>query len=333
MKKLRVFYKVNQRGAVQVFSLRGICTVLLLFLFLPYVISALWGNRALVQEVSAQDMRLRTGTITVVNKTALGKEEIPLEMYVADKLARCMDASYEKEALKAQAVLIRTNLVKNAGTDIDTEDEDYGKGEIPEICRVAAAETKGMILEYEGSPIYGAYFKSSGGSSRDAAESLLYQECPYLVAVPCSKDYMSPSYYSTITLSKENFDRLWQKVPKLSAAEQKQLADNMYKDSAKGIDTDHAAFGYIRDSAGYVTALGYRGEWAGGEEVRYTYLLASSDFQIVEENNEFVIEVTGEGHGFGMSQFGANEMAKEGKDFLSILKYFFEETELTKIER
>ena len=97
--------------------------------------------------------------------------------------------------------------------------------------------------------------------------------------------------------------------------------------------TDDKVFSYMRDSAGYVTAFGYQGEWAQGEEMRYAYLLNSSNFSIVEEDDRFIIEVAGKGHGFGMSRFTANEMAKEGKDFLSILQYFFKEAELTKIER
>lgn len=332
MKKLRVFQKVNQRKAVQVLSVKGICTVFLVFLLLPYVVSALWGNRAGEKETSALQMRLQTGIYTVINQTALGKEEIPLELYVADKLSRCMEVSYEKEALKAQAVLIRTNLVKEAKTDIYIADEDYGKDAVPDICKVAAAETKGMILEYEGEPVYGAYFKSSSGYTRSGSESLPYKEYPYLVSVPCGKDYLAEKYYSTVTYSIENFDRMWQQIPKLSDAEQKQFADRI-EEIEDSENAENEKFIYIRDSAGYVSAIGYGGEWVSGEEMRYTYLLASADFYILEEGNELVIEATGEGHGFGMSQFGANEMAKEGNDFLSILNYFFEKTELTKIER
>ena len=319
MKKLRVFQKVNQRKAVQVLSLKGICTVFLVFLLLPYVVSVLWGNYGKEKEVPALEVRLQTGAFTVKNKTALGEEEIPLEYYVADQLSRCMDSSYEKETLKAQAVLIRTNLVREAGNGIETADEDYGKREVPEICKEAAAETKGMILEYEGKPIYGAYFTSSSGYTRSGDKTLPYQEYPYLVSVPCGKDYLAEGYYSAVTYSKENFDRIWQQMPKLSDEGKEQSGNEK--------------FTYVRDSAGYVLAVGYRGEWASGEEMRYTYLLSSSDFHISEEENEYVIEVTGEGHGFGMSRFTANEMAKEGKDFLSILNYFFEKAELTKIER
>lgn len=326
MNKLRVFQKVNQRRTVQMRSLRGSCTVFLLFFFLPYLLSVLWGNQQSAQEASTLDKRLQSGDKKVINQTALGREEIPLEIYVADKLARSMNADSEKEALKAQAVLIRTNLVRGSGKDIYVEDEEYGITGIKTIYREAVAETKGMILVYEGEPVYGAYFRSSAGSSRNASESMLYQAYPYLNGVPCSKDYLAEGSISVVSYSKENFWRLWEQIPRLSGEKIKELS---------GLVTENQSedFCYIRDSAGYVTALGYRGEWAEGETVRYALSLSSSNFQITEEENQFVLEVTGEGHGFGMSQFTANEMAKEGKDFLSVINYFFQGTELTKIER
>jgi len=333
MKKLRVFQKVNQKRTAPIHSLRGIGTVLLLTLFMPYMVSALWGNIEQVQETSAHTIRLQTGTLTVINETALGREKIPLEIYVADKLSRCMTEQTEKEALKAQAVLIRTNLIKEEGNDIYVEDSGYGKSDLAEIYQIAVAETKGMILEYDGKPIYGAHFESSAGSSRNAAESLMYREYPYLSGVPCGKDYMSEGCYSSVVYSKEKFSRLWQQVEKLSPDKQKQMTDGGITNDGKVMTTGDKVFSYIRDNAGYVTALRYRGEWAEGEEVRYTFLLNSSNFSIVEEENSFIIEVTGKGHGFGMSRFSANEMAKEGKDFLTILQFFFKEAELTKIDR
>lgn len=332
MKKLRVFQKVNQRRTVRMFSLKGICTVLLLLLFLPYIISVLCGNQTDTKEGDSLDLQLHTSVFTVVNRTSLGTEEIPLEVYVADKLSRCMDATYEMEALKAQAVLIRTNLIEGEKNKIDVEDYAYGRNEISKVHLQAAAETKGMILTYEGKPIYGAYFKSSAGCTREGLTDLTYKEHPYLVSVSCGKDYMAEGYFSGVSYSKEQFACLWQQVPKLSAKQQKKLID---ANSLKSVmeDAGETEFSYIRDSAGYVLAIGYEGEWASGEEMRYTFLLASANFQIIDKENTFFIEVTGEGHGFGMSQFTANQMAKEGKDFLSVLTYFFEGTELAKIER
>lgn len=333
MKKLRVFQKVNQKRTAQVLSLRGTGTVLLLILFMPYMISALWGNIEQVQETSAHTIRLQTGTLTVINETTLGREKIPLEIYVADKLSRCMTDETEKEALKAQAVLIRTNLIKENGNEIYVEDSGYGKSDLAEIYHIAVAETKGMILEYGGKPIYGAHFESSAGNSRNATESLMYREYPYLSGVPCGKDYVAEDSYSTVIYSKEKFEQLWQQIEKISPDKQKQMTDSGIIEGSKEVITDDKVFSYMRDSAGYVTAFGYQGEWAQGEEMRYAYLLNSSNFSIVEEDDRFIIEVAGKGHGFGMSRFTANEMAKEGKDFLSILQYFFQEAELTKIER
>ena len=316
MKKLRVFQKVNQRKTVQVFPKGGTGTVFLLFLFLPCLISFLFGNGHKEDEASALVTHLQTGNIPVVNQTMLGREEIPLEIYVADKLARCMDEAYEIEALKAQAVLIRTNLIKEGGESIYVEDDLYGDKEIPLSCYQAAAETKGLILEYKGKPVYAPYFKSSSGYTREAKESLPGEEHSYLTGVPCGKDYLACGYHTTVIYGKETFEDLWKQLMKLPKKEQKE-----------------EDFTCIRDSAGYVLEMNYGGEWAVGEEIRYLYHLPSADFRVFWEGREIVFEVTGQGHGFGMSQFTANEMAKEGQDFLAILNYFFKETELTKIER
>lgn len=322
MNKLKVFQNVYHKRTVQGFFWKNLSTVLLLLLFLPYIISFLLGNRRVQDEEVAllTEEQLLSGNFVVKNQTDLGREEIPLEMYVADKLARTMDESYEKEALKAQAVLIRTNLLGGNEKDILIEDNFYGKTEISDIHFGAVAETKGMILEYENNPVYGAFFKSSNGCTRNAEESCLQEEYPYLVSVPCGRDFMAENYYSAITYTRESFEELWKQIPKIPY------------DETMGEGAEENKFTYIRDRAGYVVYFAYDGEWVAGEELRYAFLLASSDFQITEDGSDFIFEVTGEGHGFGMSQFGANEMAKGGEDFQKILEYFFEGTTLVKVK-
>ena len=86
----------------------------------------------------------------------------------------------------------------------------------------------------------------------------------------------------------------------------------------------------VRDDSGYVKFFAYQDEWVQGEEFRYEYGLASSDFQISEDERNIIFEVKGIGHGFGMSQFGANEMAKDGKTYPEILEYFFQDVTMTK---
>ncbi|MBQ9927428.1 MAG: SpoIID/LytB domain-containing protein [Lachnospiraceae bacterium] len=334
MNKLRVFQNVYQRGTVQEFLRKNFCTVLLLLFLLPYLISLLCGNVGTLGKKEEHVMKnqiLRSEAV-VKNKTGFGCEEIPLELYVADKLSRCMNSSYEKEALKAQAVLIRTNLLYQKAEEVIIHDEDYGTKNIPELCFLATAETRGMILEYEDAPIYGAYFKSSSGCTRNAAESSLQEQYPYLKGVPCSKDYLAPGNCSEVIYTKEAFGQLWQGLRETSAKQAEELSQERsgVAENTSGQISEQLC--YVRDSAGYVIYLLYDGKWVSGEEVRYCYGLSSADFYIKEDGNDFVFEVCGEGHGLGMSQFAANEMAKEGKDFLNILNYFFEDVTLVKVE-
>ncbi len=322
MSKLRVFQNVYQKRTVQEFLRKHSCTVLLLLFFLPCIISLLLGSKPSREE--SPDIRpeeqLVSGNVVVRNQTELGKEDIPLEMYVADKLARTMDQSYEKEALKAQAVLLRTNLLGDGENIIITEDSLYGKTVVSDVHWQAVSETKGMVLEYENKPIYGAFFKAGSGYTRNVDESGLKGQYPYLTGVPCGRDFMAENYYSAITYTREGFEELWKQIPKLPYEE------------TMGEGTKENDFIYIRDSAGYVVYFSYKGEWVAGEEFRYALAISSSDFWIKEEGKDLIFEVTGEGHGFGMSQFTANEMAKEGEDFLNILEYFFEGTSLVKVK-
>ena len=108
MNKLRVFQTVKKKRIVPGFFPKNLGTILLLLLLVPYLLPFLSGN---VQEGKDENVMiaegLSEGRIYVNNTTTYGNENIPLESYVADKLARSISEEYEPEALKAQAILIR----------------------------------------------------------------------------------------------------------------------------------------------------------------------------------------------------------------------------------
>lgn len=330
MNKLRVFRNVkNMKRTAS--GLTGINpgTVLLIFLFLPYIITVLFGNGSKTKTDKNQMLseQLKEGYYTVINETSMGKERISLEIYVADKLMRTMGEEYEEEALKAQAVLLRGNLITDEGMSITVSDDAYGKKDISEKYLMAVLQTKGIYMEYENKPVYGAYFRVSNGETRTAAEVLQSESYPYLVKTVCDKDFLSKEYTGTFTYKKSVFEKIWETmdmaVPSESIQEQAEN-ENRYIEKNNRI--------MIRDSAGYVLFFKYQDKWVQGEQLRYALALSSSAFQIEEKEDEFVFTCKGTGHGLGMSQFGANEMALEGKDFIEILKYFFEGATFTKIE-
>ena len=326
MKKLRVLQNVYHRRAVPGFSLKNLGTVLLVLFFLPYIIASVSG-KVLGDDTAvstATESELVTGSMVVRNQTLLGTEDIPLELYVADKLARTMGQAYEKEALKAQAILIRTNLCRSGDKIISVNDLQYGKSNVTKKHYEAVAETKGMIMKCENKPIYAAYFKSSNGVTRDAKELFEGDQYPYLKSVPCSKDYLAENYHSVVTYGEDRFERLWQLISK--------VPEERIPGEQKEKTVWENQMGTVLDNAGYVIYFCYKNEWAKGEEVRYMYDLPSASFTVKKEKNKVIFDVKGQGHGVGMSLHSANEMAKEGEDFFQILKYFFADVTFAKVE-
>lgn len=348
-------------------------TVLLFFLFLPYLITALAGNskreengtqRALLLE------QLQEGRYIVINDTVYGKESIPLELYVADELMRSVEETFEMEMLKAQAVLLRTNLITEGSMSVTVSDELYGKKEIPEKYLLATAQTRGICLEYEGNPVYAAYCKVSSGATRNAVEALHSKNYPYLASVICDRDFLSEEYANTIPLKKEEFERIWETLPSVRPDEATKGQGEGMEETSEGKmeNTEEAtegqveevgevserqgegkgkiligqeqefdkmqekaeSFTFIRDSASYILFLQYQNKWVSGEELRYTLHLPSSAFRIEEKEKELLFICKGAGHGLGMSQYGANQMALAGKDYMEILEYFFKGISFTR---
>ncbi len=324
MNKLRVFQNVKYKRAVTGFSIQNLGTVLLIILFLPYIVTFLFGNLWQEDEGNNQmlEEQLRSGRYQVVNQTAVGRETIPLELYVADLLARTMQGAYEKEALKAQAILLRTNLLQKGETEISVNDAGYGKEPISKDCFMATAETKGMYLVYEKKPVYAAYFKVSNGFTRNAGQVLMSTEYPYLKSVNCDKDFLSEEYTDVKTFSVYEFEKRWENLPAVEV----ELKEEVQVPSF----VNELNIQYLRDDAGYVQFMNYQGKWVTGENFRYEFELSSSDFQIQLQKDELIFTTKGCGHGIGMSQFAANEMAKEGKSYQELLSYFFENTSLTR---
>ena len=331
MKKLRVFQTVENKRIASRFPLRSLGTILLLLLILPYLITFLFGNLKeentddAVETVVMKNEELER-SIYVKNVTSLGSEKIPLEGYVADKLARCIDSDYELEALKAQAVLIRSGLLaadEKSGREIYVEDEEYGNCQIPERIWQAVSETAGVCLMWENEPISGAYFAVSGGVTRNG-EELSLAEYSYLKSVACDRDFLSKDYISSVSYEESEFKKIWQQMPGilLTEEEKEKLTDAEEFDNIK----------IYRDSAGYVIYLESDEKWVSGELFRNFFLLSSSCFQMEKQGMFIVFSVKGAGHGLGMSQFAANEMAKEDEDYVDILQYFFDHVTITKIE-
>lgn len=308
-----------------------------MFVFLlPYVCASLWGH---VGE-ETEKLRQREGMpqaqeaagYEILVKYDWGVWTLPLEEYLVYKLSAVMPQEYEKEALKAQAVLLRTEVVEalreedtkslqisGGGMERWYETDTGSEAYLP--WRQAVEETAGLYLCCEGEPIQASYFKLSNGQTRDAAEVWDTDTRPYLTGISCVQDKAARDYSSTVKVSRTNYIRTLQARLTGNFSQQEIL--------------EGAAVFY--DSAGYVTKVSFSAEnketqEIDGEEFRYLFDLPSASFEMEQEKTQVIFRVMGVGHGFGMSQYGANCMALNGETYDQILAEFFFRTELAKFE-
>ena len=308
-----------------------------MFVFLlPYVCASLWGH---VGE-ETEKLRQREGMpqaqeaagYEILVKYDWGVWTLPLEEYLVYKLSAVMPQEYEKEALKAQAVLLRTEVVEalreedtkslqisGGGMERWYETDTGSEAYLP--WRQAVEETAGLYLCCEGEPIQASYFKLSNGQTRDADEVWDTDTRPYLTGISCVQDKAARDYSSTVKVSRTNYIRTLQARLTGNFSQQEIL--------------EGAAVFY--DSAGYVTKVSFSAEnketeEIDGEEFRYLFDLPSASFEMEQEKTQVIFRVTGVGHGFGMSQYGANCMALNGETYDQILAEFFFRTELAKFE-
>lgn len=252
---------------------------------------------------------------------------IDLEEYVVGVVLSEMPASFEIEALKAQAVAARTYALKtstdgkkHAGAVCTSHtccqgymtEEDYlqrgWKEKYVERVRRAVAETAGEVLIYEGKLIRATYFSCSGGTT-EAAVAVWGRDYPYLQSVESPGEEETVYYTDSKTFSLEDF--------------QEQLGVALS-------GSPETWFGNIT----YTTGGGIESMQIGGVAYRGTTLrsllgLRSTVFRVVVSETAICFETHGYGHRVGMSQYGADAMALEGSTYTEILAHYYQGTELT----
>ena len=327
MKKNRIVLKrTNKREAGN----------FLLFVFLlPYVCACLWGHVGEeTGSVVSNQKEAQQGEAVYKVEVVMdwGVWELSMEEYLVYRLALVMPKGYDSEALKAQAVLLRTELILSyqemQNTVLRIEESGfsryYGSKHTEEIltdCKKAVEETRGIYLVYQGEPIQASYFKISNGQTRDAGEVWHTDSCPYLAGVPCPQDKASTEYSSVVTVEKERY------IENLRS-----IAGDDYKE-----ETLWQGGIFSFDSAGYMTEVMYQEEGLedvliDGEAFRHIFGLESASMKMERTETNMIFHVTGVGHGFGMSQYGANCKALNGEKYEQILQEFFLGTELAKFE-
>lgn len=269
-------------------------------------------------------------TVSVLNVSDGSVSEMDMEEYIVGVVAAEMPASFELEALKAQAVAARTyTIYKSSSQDHEadvctdsthcqaylTDDqmrENWGDGydTYLEKIRTAVSETSGEYLTYEGEPVM-AVFHSMGGGNTENSADVWGQSVPYLVSVSSPGEEVAENYNTTLTIT---FDEFKTKI--LSAHPEASISSPM--DISEPVLTE----------GGHVKSMIIGGASVSGTELRSLFSLRSTMFSLSFSDNNVTFSVTGYGHGVGMSQYGANAMAKEGKTYQEILSHYYSGTTL-----
>jgi len=264
-------------------------------------------------------------TIQVI-RTASGKTEtLSMREYLIGCVAAEMEADHHPEALKAQAVASYTYARyrreiggREALSDSGRSDQGYddaqrrrerwgGNFELYEAKVAQAVDAVlGQTILYEGRPIFAAYCALSGGKTESAA-NYWGDGFTYLRSVDSPGDKLSPDYSRTVTLQPEDVKKA------LGKAEGVKLG----KEPA-------AWFGKSeRSEAGTVMEIEAGGKTLSGRAVRELLELRSANFTIEYKNGAFEIKCLGYGHGVGMSQYGADFMARQGSGYKEILEHYY----------
>lgn len=312
-------------------KLKAVGAFILILILLPYVISVFVNGADIKAENKAD-------RIYVQVKTQAGNEEeikeVPWSEYFLGVLAKEMPENYEEEALKAQAVLARTALYKTIdGAEDPVMTESYLTAEelekkwnskeykkYYEKYSKAITETGNQVLYYNDTYAWTPFHQSSNGSTRSAQEVLGSEEYPYLLVKECSQDKEAEDEMQVHTFE---YKEIQEKCKDFLVAEEEERAKKGYE------FTDFEIQSY--DTSGYVLNMRIGETVCTGDQFRDALSLPSSAFSLKDSDGKLKVTTTGKGHGLGMSQWMANELAKEGKNYEEILQYFFEGTNLTDV--
>lgn len=310
----------------------GLLLAALLFALPVFTVTVVRGRRASEQpeepihllppgEIdSARTLRVLDGdTVT----------EMSFSDYLQGVLRAEMPASFQEDALRAQAVAARTYTyykMQNGGNHGETADictdhtccqaflgkdraaENWGKNAERYEAKIenAVSATDGQVMLYGGAPILAVFHSSSAGETWNSGE-VWAQDLPYLQSVSSPEGEGVPNYYSTVELTEAEF-------------REKFLA------ARPEADLSGPASGWIRDpvmDGVHVESVTIGGVSVSGPSVRSIFGLRSASFTAEAGDGKITFYVTGYGHGVGLSQYGANAMAEAGSTWREILEHYY----------
>ncbi len=281
-------------------------------------------------------------TVAVFLETSERKIIITELEYVCGVVACEMPMSYEDEAIKAQAVaaftMLRQRQEKYATRNVSNSDKNF-------VISSSASTVQGYITQeqmkakwgddfdehyirlknlvasvadeyiaYDGKPILAAYHSISCGTTEDAG-NVWGGSYPYLTPVSSGNDINAAGYSSKAEFTADEFRKICAEKLKITMDG---ISENWLGKCA-------------RSDSGYVMNYEICGKGITGQKIRNAFGLRSACFTLKYSGGKFVFNVRGYGHGVGMSQYGANEMAKQGATYREIIAHYYQDTEILKI--
>ena len=298
----------------------------LIIILIPLFIVGLNNKQELLYKIKYGSINNKSIKVKRVEKQEI--LNVPLEEYVLGVVAGEMPASFNIEALKSQAVASRTYVLKkseNTKNDYDVLDNSTNQVYIDydqmkekwqanyeanlKKVKQAVEDTKGEVILYNNDLIDAMFFSTSNGYTENSGD-VFSSSLPYLVSVDSSWDKNeSPVFSSTKEVSKSEF------------------LFNLGMESSDNIDISNIK----KTETGRVKSLTINGKDFSADKIRSIFNLKSTSFTIKITNDKVVFNVNGYGHGVGMSQYGANGMAKQGYNYKQILNHYYKNCEIKKI--
>lgn len=277
-------------------------------------------------------------TIQLLHQDTGKTEELELDTYLYGVVSAEMPASFEEEALKAQAVVARTytlyKIVNNDGKHGEADicdDSTCCQAWISKENRFARWEeneqeenwkkivnavnsTQGKIITYQGKPINAFFHSNSGGETEAPIEVWGGSGYPYLQSVSTAGEDAYSQYSSEAEFTEEEF------VEKIK---------EVHSDFEINWKEDNCIEVTEYTEGNRVKTIKIGNLELSGVEVRTIFGLRSANFKVIREGGKIKFEVTGYGHGVGMSQTGADSLAKQGKNYEDIIHHFYTDVEIT----
>ena len=261
-------------------------------------------------------------TISLYRKNTGAKQELKLEEYIKGVVAAEIGDKFPMEALKAQAIVARTNTLalleyengtrgkhKTDASDDHTEFQAYNEKAITERISKAVDQTRGEVLTYNGKFAYALFHSVSTDKTASIEEGFpkLKDKAGYLVPVKTNGISIAPKKYQnwTVTVPKSN-------IKSIMGAQAGDLND--IKIAKKGPSGRALT---ITAGGASIAAVDLR------EEVGFDRLYSTTFKSIKAEGDNIIFQGTGWGHGVGMEQWGAKLMANDKKSAKEIVQHYF----------